>query len=387
MELLENSDRLIAKTFEGLEGVLAGELENLGAGNIRIIKRGVSFTGDKKMMYKANYLCRSALRVIKPIAEFSISNQDDFYEKVLGIPWEKFLTLQKTFAIDPVVFSGIFTHSHFAALRCKDAIADRFLKKHKRRPSVDTNDTDILINLHIKEQQVTISLDSSGSSLHLRGYRKRSAEAPLNEVLAAGMIMLTGWKGDVDLYDPFCGSGTLLIEGAMQAMNIPAGHYRENYGFMNWTDYDGKLWNDIKQDAEGKKKSPGCRFFGSDISGTALSASRVNIRTAGLSREIDLKKKDVRDTSKSGPEGIIITNPPYGERMKTDNISGLYSELGDTLKNNYLGFSAWVLTSDMDALKNVGLRTSKKLILFNGPLECRFANFELYKGSRKPDKN
>lgn len=384
---ITKQERFIAKTFEGLEDLLAEELRLIGAGDIQKITRGVAFSGDRKLLYESNYLCYTALRILVPIAEFNVETQDEFYNAVFDIPWDQYLSLHQTFAIAPVVFTEVFTNSHFAALRCKDAIADRMMKRFKRRPNVDTDDPDILVNLHISNNKVTISLDSSGSSLHLRGYRKKSSEAPLSEVLAAGMIKLAGWDGKTDFYDPMCGSGTLLIEAAMQAASIPAGKFREKFGFMNWSGFDRKLWNDIVQKAAKSESEPECRIIGSDISDRAIAASRVNIRTAGLSRYVKLRKQDIRESSPEGKEGIVITNPPYGERIKTEDISKLYSEIGDALKNNYTGFSAWLLTSDLEALKQVGLRTSKKIILYNGPLECRFANFELYKGSRKSSDN
>lgn len=374
---------LLAKSPAGLEEILAKELEELGATNIEILNRAVGFEGDKKLLYTANYRCRTALRILLPIAHFSIETEQDLYTYIKAIRWEDYLGNGNTIAVNAVVTNSLFTHSHYVSLRAKDAIVDRFRDKTGERPSVDIENPDFRINLHIYKDEVDVSFDSSGSSLHKRGYHVLNAEAPLNEVLAAGMIMLSGWDGQSNFIDPMCGSGTLLIEAAMIALNIPAGQYRDEYNFMKWKDYDKDLWEDVQNEALEQQRVFEHEIIGSDISEKNLKAAVANLRQAGLQKEVQLKVSAFQEMIPPAGGGIMITNPPYGERIEVDDITGLYQELGDVLKQKYKGYKAWVISSDLMALKKIGLKPMKKYILFNGQLECRYAGFDLYEGSKR----
>jgi len=375
--------KMLAKSPAGLEQILAGELDLLGAASIEILNRAIAFEGDKALMYAANYHCRTALRILVPVAVFKVAQDQELYTKVKAIRWEDYFGLQNTFAIDATVNSPVFNHSHYVALRVKDAIADRFRDKSGERPSVDISEPDFRINVHIYNEDVTISFDSSGASLHKRGYHISNAEAPLNEVLAAGMIMLSGWDGQSNFVDPMCGSGTLLTEAAMIAMNIPAGQFRSDYGFMHWKNFDASLWEEIKTDALNNQRDFDYQICGSDISETNLRSAMANVKQARLHKDIQLKAGAFQEIDPPAGEGVMMTNPPYGERIQVEDIIDLYSQLGDTLKKKYTGYKAWIISSDQAALKRVGLRPMKKYTLYNGQLECRFAGFDLYAGSKR----
>lgn len=381
---LETDTRLyLAKSPAGLEEVLADELSNLGAKKIEILKRAISFEGDKKLMYKANYHCRSALRILMPINQFTFQTEKEFYDRIHDLPWEDYLESDQTLSIDSTIGSSIFTHSHFVSQRAKDAIADRFRERTGVRPSVDLENPDLRINMHIYRDTVNVSLDSSGASLHKRGYHTVNAEAPLSEVLAAGMIMLTGWHGETNFIDWMCGSGTLLIEAAMIAMNLPAGQFREEYGFMKWKDFSPQLWKQVKEDALNNQRDLEVEIRGSDISQRNLRAAESNIRNAYLHKDIQLQVSDFRDIKPPKGAGILISNPPYGERIEVDDLYELYREMGNALKRNFEGYKAWLISSDFHAIKLVGLRPMTKKMLWNGQLECRFVGFDLYHGSKK----
>jgi len=374
---------LIAKTFAGLEKVLAEEIRSIGGMDVKVFQRAVEFTGNKTLLYKANYLCRSALRIIKPIAVFKAENEEILYQEVKKISWEDYLDLKSTFSIDGITSYSNITHSKYLALKSKDAIVDRFREKTGKRPSVEKDDPDLRINVRIFKNNCTISLDSSGESLHKRGYRQGTGPAPLNEVLAAGMILLTGWKGDTNFIDPMCGSGTLPIEAAMIATNIPSGYYFKQFAFERWKDFDPELWQEIKSQAESEKKETTIQIIGSDWSGRILQVARTNVSAAGLENQIKLMPEFVRDVEAPPAPGILVTNPPYGERIKPDDINKLYKEIGDTFKQKFNGYSAWVISSHMDAIKHIGLRPSGKHKLYNGPLECRYVGFDMYEGTKK----
>lgn len=375
--------KMLAKSPAGLEEILAKELEDLGAEQIELLNRAVSFEGDKRLLYAANYRCRTALRILVPVTRFKIETEQDLYTSIKAIRWEDYLGTQNTIAINSTVTTSIFTHSHFVSLRAKDAIVDRFREKTGERPSVDIDDPDFRINLHIYKDEVDVSFDSSGASLHKRGYHVSNAEAPLNEVLAAGMILLSGWDGQSNFIDPMCGSGTLLIEAAMIAMNLPAGQYRNDYGFMRWKDFDKDLWEDVKNEALEDERDFNFRIIGSDISEYNLRSAAANLKEARLHKDIELKVSPFQRMTPPAGGGIMICNPPYGERIKVEDIVELYQELGNTLKQNYKGYKAWVISSDLRALKMIGLKPMKKYILFNGQLECRYAGFDLYEGSKR----
>ncbi|WP_367328675.1 class I SAM-dependent RNA methyltransferase [Lentimicrobium sp.] len=377
---------LLAKCPAGLEEVLATELNDLGASKTEILFRAVAFEGDKRLLYAANYHCRTALRILLPVSRFSILTEQDLYTRIKAIRWEDYFSVSDTFAIDSTIVSSVFTHSHFVSQRVKDAIADRFREKTGQRPSVDIENPDFRINLHMNSNEVTVSFDSSGSSLHKRGYHVSNAEAPLSEVLAAGMILLSGWDGQSNFIDPMCGSGTLLTEAAMIAMNLPAGHFRESFGFMNWKDFDKPLWDDILDEAMDQQRDINCMIRGSDISEKNLRSAMANLKQARLHKDVSLETIPFQEVIPPPAPGVMITNPPYGERIRVEDITALYQDLGNTLKRRFTGYQAWVISSDMRALKMIGLRPMKKHILFNGPLECRYAGFDLYDGSKKASK-
>jgi putative N6-adenine-specific DNA methylase len=374
---------IIGKTFAGMEPVLEGELRASGAKDIRLLTRGVSFHGNLELLYRANYSCRSAIRFLKPILKFKSSNEHDLYRQVKNFDWSNLFSVDDTFSIDAVVNNSPFRHSKYAALKMKDAIADRFREMKGRRPSVDVDNPTIRMHLHINQTDCSISLDSSGSSLHLRGYRIKTVAAPINEALAAGLIMLTGWNGQRNFSDPMCGSGTFLIEAAMIARSIPAGYYRGHFGFQRWKDYDKLLWEKVK-DAENSNIKPlSIKIQGSDKSERAVRSARDNLRNARLFDDIHLEHKTIQESEPPAGGGVVIINPPYGERLDTEDLNALYRVIGDTFKKSYAGYQAWIMSSDMEAMKHVGLKPSNKFTVFNGKLACRFSGYELYEGSRK----
>ena len=375
-------NQLLAKTLFGLEQVLADELKAIGAEDIEILKRAVSFTGDKEIMYRSNYCCRTALRILKPIAKFSVNSADELYNNVKRINWPQYLDLNGTFAIDETVGSSVFSHTKFVALKAKDAIADRFRMKFGKRPSVDVRNPDLRINIHIYKEDCTVSIDSSGDPLYKRGYRILTDKAPINEILAAGMILLSGWEKDCNFIDPMCGSGTILIEAAMYANNIPPGVFR-SFGFEKWNDFDKKLWEKIVEDESSKQCDFNFEIVGSDRSYKAVEIARQNLKEANLQNHITLFHNSIEKQSPPKAKGIMITNPPYGERMEVNDQIELYKKIGDSLKKNYAGYSAWLISSDFNALKNIGLRPSRKIALFNGQLECKYLRFDIYEGSKK----
>lgn len=377
---------MIAKTMAGLEDILAEELIALGANDLQIGRRMVSFTGDKALMYKANINCRTALRILKPIHTFRAKNPDEVYAEIKKFQWFDYMTENTSFAIDAVVFSSIFTHSKFVAYRVKDAIVDFFTQKTGKRPSVSVTNPDILINIHIAENVCTLSMDSSGESLHKRGYRVAQTEAPLNEVLAAGMILKTGWRGETDFVDPMCGSGTLLIEAAMIAMHIPPGIYRKGFGFEKWTDFDSELFDEIYNDDSGEKEFTH-KIYGSDISPQAISIATQNMKSAGVAKYIELKTMPLQQYTKAPSENaILVTNPPYGERLKIEDLSGLYQMIGERLKHAFTGYTAWILSYRKECFDSIGLKHSRRIPLVNGSLECEFRKYELFQGKRNEHK-
>lgn len=378
--------KIIAKTLAGLEEVLAEELIALGADNLEIGKRMVSFEGDKQLLYKSNIHCRTALRILVPIHTFQARNADEIYNEVKKLDWRKYMSLENTFSIDPVVFSDIFTHSKFVAYRTKDAIVDFFTKKTGERPSVRTTNPDILINIHIAHDKCTLSLDSSGESLHKRGYRVAQTQAPLNEVLAAGMILKTGWRGESAFLDPMCGSGTLLIEAALIALNIPPGVYREGFAFERWPDFDKELFEELYND-DSEEKEFKYKIFGSDISAKAIDIARENIKSAGLLKHIQLEIKPIQKyTEPPALNGIIVTNPPYGERLKQDDIFKLYHDIGERFKHAFPGYTAWVLSSQKELFNKIGLKASVRYKLINGALDCEYRKYELFAGKKDYSK-
>nr|WP_255491382.1 THUMP domain-containing protein [Dysgonomonas sp. ZJ709] len=373
---------MIAKTMAGLEEVLAEELIGLGANNLEIGTRMVSFEGDLALLYRANIQCRTALRILRPVYQFTARNADDIYKKVKAMNWYEHMTEDSTFAIDAITFSELFTHSKFVAYRVKDAIADYFMQKTSKRPSVDVKDPDLLINFHIAHDKCTLSFDSSGESLHKRGYRVAQTEAPLNEVLAAGMILKTGWRGESDFVDPMCGSGTLLIEAAMIAMNVPPGIYRSKFAFEKWKNFNQDLFDTIYNDDSGEREFK-YKIYGSDISAEAIEIAAENVKSANLQRHINLEVKPFEKYDKAPAEkGILITNPPYGERIQPDDLFGLYEMIGERLKHVFMGYSAWILSYQRECFNKIGLKPTKKYPLVNGSLQCEFRRYDIFAGKR-----
>ncbi len=376
---------MVAKTLYGLEEILAGELLALGANDLQIGRRMVSFTGDKELLYKANFCCRTALRILKPIYHFKAKDADTVYKEVKKVEWEKYLTLDKTFAIDSVIYSEDFNHSKFVAYRTKDAIVDYFIEKFQKRPSVRVNNPDLYINIHISHNDCTLSIDSSGESLHKRGYRVDQTEAPLNEVLAAGMILMTGWKGESNFIDPMCGSGTLLIEAAMIALNIAPGIHRKEFAFQKWVDYDEELFDRIYND-DSQEREFAFKCYGSDISQQAIDIARENIRSAGLMKYIELDVKPFQQYTEAPHPGILVTNPPYGERISSRDLLGLYSMIGERLKHVFMGYNAWILSYKEECFEKIGLHPSERIKLMNGSLACEYRKYEMFEGTKKEFK-
>jgi putative N6-adenine-specific DNA methylase len=375
--------KLIAKTLYGLENVLAEELESLGAGEVQKSNRAVLFNGNKELLYKANYSLRTALTVLVQISEFRIKSKDDLYKKTLAINWSDLMDADSTFSVVPVINSKIFAHTGYPALVVKDAIADYFRKKTGSRPSVDSSDPSVMINLHVSNDSVSLSLDSSGVALFKRGYRIAPGTAPLNEVLAAGILLLSGWNATASLLDPMCGSGTFPIEAAMIACRIPPGRLRHFYSFSRWKDFDPELFRHIKRECDiGIRRSP-VNITGSDISEEAVKQSIANIINAGLSDEISVNVSDIGSLKAQDKAGYVFINPPYGQRLKPEELDKLYGMIGSILKHKFAGNRVWIISSGKEYLKNIGLKPNSKRILFNGSLECILAEYVMYEGSEK----
>ena len=367
---------LLAKTFHGLEDVLANEIEEIGGTNIEKLNRAVSFEGDKKVMYRANFALRTALNVLTPIKKFTIENQNDFYEQARSIEWDTYFKVRKTILVNATVNSDIFDHSHFLSLRTKDAIADYFTDKVGRRPNVEKDNPQVRIDVHLKDNEAIISLNSSGEALFKRGYRVHHGKASLNEVLAAGMVLKTGWKGDTELIDPFCGSGTILTEAALIAANIRPGEYRDSFAFEHWLDYEKKVLEEVKdEDDQRKIEVP---ILGVDIEPKQIGFAKANIQSAFLQKYISVQKGDFETIEGDADNGIIITNPPYDKRVQIDEIKTLYRRFGDHLKQQFTGYNAWIVSGNDMALRNIGLKTSSRQILYNGPIESKFCHYELF---------
>ena len=377
---------MLAKTFKGLEEVLAGELIELGANNVQIERRAVSFTGDLRMLYNANFCLRTASRILVPIATFKAKKTDDIYEQVKQIDWAQYMTPRMSFAIDSTVYSDWFRHSQFVTYRVKDALVDWWMEHGGVRPNVQLTNPDLYLNVHIGGDVVTISLDSSGESLHKRGYRAANTQAPINEVLAAGMLLLAGWKGQSDFYDPMCGSGTLLIEAAMIARNIAPGIYRKGFAFEKWANFDADLFEDVYSD-DSREREFAHKIYGSDAGFYAMQTAMKNVESAGLQRDIEVKQiriEELRLTDKDTDGALVMMNPPYGERLSKDkNVLQLYQAMGTALKHQFSGATAWIISSNEEALKCVGLRPAKRIHLLNGDLDCLFNQYVLFSGDRK----
>ena len=379
---MEQEVELIAKTFMGLEPVLAQELTQLGANNVQIGRRMVSFTGDKEMMYRANFQLHTAIRILKPIRHFKAGSADDVYEEVKKIDWSKYIEKGKTFSVDSVVYSDEFRNSRFVTYKVKDAIVDQFRENTGDRPNISVSNPDIRLNIHIAEDKATLSLDSSGESLHRRGYRQESVEAPLNEVLAAGMILMTGWKGDTDFIDPMCGSGTLLVEAALIAHNMSPGIFRKEFAFERWTDFDQDLFDQIYND-DSQEREFKHHIYGYDVDIKAVNTARMNVRAAGLTSDITVEEADFKDFKRPTEKSILVCNPPYGERISTPNLLGTYKMIGERLKHEFMGNDAWILSYREECFEQIGLKPSIKIPVYNGSLECEFRKYAIFDGKMK----
>ena len=377
----EKNFYMLAKTMYGLEEILADELKNLGAQNIKIQNRAVSFKGDTGFMYKANLNLRTCLRILKPIQTFQAHNEKELYKNILKIDWEKYLSTESTFATHATTNSEVFNHSKYASLLVKDGIADYFRNKYDKRPNVDPENPDLTINLHINKHTCTVSLDSSGESLHKRGYKLDTIIAPMNEVLASGLILLSGWNKLDNFHDPMCGSGTLLIEAAMIAYNIPANIFRNKFGFESWKDFDSELFEKIKDVSLNKEVDFKGTITGGDNFQKAIRISRKNIENALMFENIKVKNEDFFETSIK-ENSFVIFNPPYGERIEL-GINEFYEKVGDSLKNNYKNCTVWIISSDLENMKMIGLKPTKKINLMNANLKCSFREFKIYVGSKK----
>lgn len=377
---------MLAKTFKGLEEVLAGELVELGANHIQIERRAVSFTGDKRLLYIANLYLRTASRVLVPIAAFRANDADAVYAQAKQVDWSRYMNPQTTFAIDATVYSDTFRHSQYVIYRVKDAIADYWMEHARKRPNVKLTDPDLSLNVHIAGEQVTLSLDSSGDSLHKRGYRVVKTEAPINEALAAGMLLMAGWHGQSDFYDPMCGSGTLLIEAALIARNIAPGIYRQGFAFEKWADFDADMFADICDDDSREREFPH-HIYGSDAGYYAVQAALKNVQSASLQRDISVRQiriEELRLTDCNTQGALVMMNPPYGERLSPNkDVLRLYQDMGTALKHQFRGATAWIISSNEDALKCIGLKPSRRIRLLNGELDCLFNQYELFAGAHK----
>ena len=382
--------KMVAKTMVNLEEVLAEELRQMGAENVTVGARAVEFEGDMRLLYRANYCCRTALAILKPFAEFDANNDQELYDQVYKIRWEKILDVDGTFMIDSTTSGEVFTHSYYAALKTKDAIVDRFRRNFGKRPNIDTEQPDYKFNLHIRDNHVTLLMNASGDSLHKRGYRQGVGVAPINEVLAAGLIKLAGWRCDTNFYDPMCGSGTLLIEAAMMANNIPAQYYRQRFGFMKWKEFNLGEWKSVKNEEDRKIGALDFEgeIWGNDIDEQVIGQCEKNLEYTKLHKDVMLHIGDFADQEPPEGKTLIVTNPPYGERIKVEDLNAMYEKLGDTFKQKYgKDCDVWLITSDFEAMKHIGLHPSKKIAVQNGSLDCRFLHFELYDGSKKTKYN
>jgi len=369
--------KLTAKTFAGLEDLLRQEIEALGGENVTAGRRVVEFEGDQQCLYRVLYESRYALTVLRPIWSFTAKDEQEAYRKAFSCDWAKYIEIEQTFAISPTVYSDIFTHSQYISLKMKDAICDRFRKKYSRRPSIDTESPDIKLDLYVNQDKFVISLDAAGEALYKRGYRREGHPAPLNEVLAAGIVGLSKWDGTKPLVDGMCGTGTICLEAAMQHCNVPAQILRRNWACMRWMDFDFSLWKKIVQEAKDRIKSSPTMLYGSDIQRSYVFTSFRSADLLEVGETVEFEKKDFFKLEPPAEGSTLIMNPPYGERMGED-INEMYSDIGDRLKNHWKGSTAFLFTGNQTAAKNVGLRTSAKIILFNGPIECRLLKFEMY---------
>ena len=376
---MEEEFELIAKTFMGLEPVLAQELKEIGAHDVRPGRRMVSFRWNKEGMYRANVMLRTAIRILKPIRHFKAKDADDVYKAVQQVNWDEIILPGKTFAVDSVVYSEDFRNSRFVTYKVKDAIVDQLREKRGTRPNISITNPDIRLHIHIADDDATLCLDSSGESLHKRGYRQESVAAPINEILAAGIILLTGWHGECDFIDPMCGSGTFLLEAALIARNIAPGVFRKEFAFEKWTDFDADLFDKVYND-DSLERDFTHHIYGYDIDMKAVNTARLNARAAGLVKDITVEQRDFKDFTRPAEKSIIVTNPPYGERISTPDLLGTYRMIGERLKKEFAGNDAWIISYREECFNQIGLKPSIKIPLYNGSLECELRRYTLFDG-------
>ena len=376
--------KLIVKTSFGLEDILLRELTDLGAQKVEKGIRVVTIEGDQRLMYKINLCSRVALRVLQPVKKFRVANEQQLYDEIKKIDWSKYMSVDGTLAVDAVVNKSVMTHSLYVALKTKDAIVDQFRDNTGKRPNVDLVRPSLRIHLHINGEDAEVSLDSSGDSLHKRGYRMQTGDAPINEALAAGLILLSEWDRKSPFLDFMCGSGTILIEAAMMALNIAPGSLRKEFGFQRWNDFNEKLWSEVKQEATAAQKSDiDFPITGVDLNTMMITYAKENAGAAKVLKYITFKQMSFEDYVPDSAPGIILINPPYGGRITTADILALYKLMGDQFKKKYPGWKGFVFTANMEAGKNIGLKPSRKIPLFNGKLECRLLKFEMYAGTKR----
>ena len=380
-----NNIEYIATTFQGLEEVLAKEIADLGGSVTQIYTRAVGFTGDKRFLYKANLHLRTAIRILLPLARFEAISEHQLYNEVYNINWLEHLDVSQTIAVQSAINSPHFNHSQYVALKVKDAIVDKFKNKINDRPNVNTQNPDVRIHIHISGSVASLLLDSSGDSLHKRSYRIATTEAPINEILAAGLVLLSGWKGETIFVDPMCGSGTIAIEAAMIAKNMAPNINRSSFGFQRWKNYDEALWESVRQEAIDQEKEADHWIFAHDIDQRAIETARKNIEKAGVDDSIKSAVKSFEHTPLPHG-GMMITNPPYDHRLSVDDVNAFYRTLGDALKQHYSGYTVWILSANKDAMKHIGLKASRRLTLHNGALECKYYQYEMYSGSKKKNE-
>lgn len=379
---------IVVKTFLGVEEALAEELTTLGAVEVQVLKRAVSCKGDLKLVYKINYCSRMALRVLLPITTFKSRSEESLYHNIKKIDWSKYMDVEETFAVTSAVNSKYFIHSQYVALKTKDAIVDQFRDRVFKRPNVNTATPHLAVNVHIYLDEVTVSIDTSGDSLHKRGYRKESFVAPINEALAASLVMMTGWRGEKTFIDPMCGSGTILAEAAMIATSTPPQIQREYFAFKKGKGFDAKLWEAVVAEANAQIKAPTCQIWGFDSSFQSIHIAERNLEHAKMKKYVQFKRKPFEKNAAPDNDGVLVTNPPYGERIETsEDIIEFYQMIGTQLKHNFHGYTAWIISSNFEALKLVGLKPSRKITLYNGALQCKFQRYDLYAGSKKASKN
>ena len=383
MEIIDPSKICVAKCPHGMEEILADELRDLGVEEAMLQKRAVAFKANKATLYKINLHSRLAIKILCPLFQFKAKHPEELYKKVKAFDWSEILSIEQTFAVQTTVHSPYFSHSQYVALKAKDAIVDQFYDTVHKRPNVDVKRPNIKVHLHISENNCTVFLDASGDPLFKRGYRVHTGIAPINEVLAAGMLRLSEWTPETPLIDPMCGSGTIPIEAAMMATNTPASILRDDFGFMHWPDFDKTLWEKIKKEGVAQIKTSDAQIFAYDKELSVLRYAEQNAAEIELDTAIQFKRKDFMHLQAPAENGMIVTNPPYDERIQVEDNEAFYAEIGDQFKQSFQGYTAWLISSNLSAIKRVGLRPSMKITLFNGKLECKFLKYELYKGSKK----